>query len=68
MKNDAEKTGFFDNIFTKASVAKTVIGLPKNLIWIGLIVLLGIIGFIIRSYQNNALKVNELTQDYANTI
>jgi hypothetical protein len=58
------KTGLFE----KTSVLKTAIGLPKNLIWIGLLVLIGIMAYIIRQYQLNALKVNELTQEYVNTI
>ena len=69
VKNDDKtKTGFCSGIFTKTSLTETALGLPKNVIWIGLVVLVAIIGFIIRNYQKNALQVNEMTQSYANSI
>lgn len=63
-QDDTEKSGMFE----KTSIKQTLLGLPKNSIIIGIIIIFGVIGLIVRMYLRNAKDVNEMTQNYANSI
>lgn len=47
---------------------KTIIGLPKTLFWITIIVVTTIVGFFVRQYYKNHDQVNNLVNDSVNSI
>ena len=47
---------------------KTIIGLPKTLFWVGVIVLTAILGFFLRQYYKHLNTVHYIVNDSVNSI
>lgn len=47
---------------------KTIIGLPKTIFWVGVIVVTAIVGYFFRQYYNNHNTINYLVNDSVNSI